>query len=192
MSFYFTSEYYRETRAGFDFVVSVEDASTLHTVSIAPVENGSMDMANNDQLYFGDTIFLTANPNNGYLLKDISVDAGGRYVEVIKENLLAKNATVKVIMPSVDLEITPIFATTLTAEDEVFVTTPVIGHKTIEIPAGVTSFKVYDDGGPKNGCSANATGFLELVAPENYAFQITGTVSIRVNSRDCIYGICWQ
>ena len=40
LSFYFTSEYYRETRAGFDFVVSVEDASTLHTVSIAPVENG--------------------------------------------------------------------------------------------------------------------------------------------------------
>ena len=47
--------------------------------------------------------------------------------------------------------------------------------ETFNIPEGVTSFKVYDDGGKDGNCTSqrNATFFVA----EGYAFQISGTIT---------------
>ena len=48
------------------------------------------------------------------------------------------------------------------------------------IPEGVSSFKVYDDGGAKAQYSNNYDGGLVLTAPDHYVLQLTGTVTAEV------------
>ena len=52
---------------------------------------------------------------------------------------------------------------------------PVTGTSTLTIPNGVTTFKVYDDGGPSGNYSAGCDGYLLLTAPTGYYLQVTGT-----------------
>ena len=49
-----------------------------------------------------------------------------------------------------------------------------------KIPEGVSSFKVYDDGGAKAKYSNNYDGGLVLTAPDNHVLQLTGTVTAEV------------
>ena len=48
------------------------------------------------------------------------------------------------------------------------------------IPEGVSSFKVYDDGGAKAQYSNSYDGGLVLIAPDHYVLQLTGTVTAEV------------
>ena len=48
------------------------------------------------------------------------------------------------------------------------------------IPEGVSSFKVYDDGGAKAQYSNSYDGGLVLTAPDHYVLQLTGTVTAEV------------
>ena len=60
-----------------------------------------------------------------------------------------------------------------------YVNLPTTGTNTLEIGTGVTSFKVYDDGG-KNGnytLSASLDGSLVMTAPEGYVLQVEGTIT---------------
>ncbi len=49
------------------------------------------------------------------------------------------------------------------------------------IPEGVSSFKVYDDGGAKAQYSNSYDGGLVLTAPDHYVLQLTGTVTAEVS-----------
>ena len=49
-----------------------------------------------------------------------------------------------------------------------------------KIPKGVSSFKVYDDGGAKAQYSNNYDGGLVLTAPDHHVLQLTGTVTAEV------------
>ena len=55
-------------------------------------------------------------------------------------------------------------------------TAPVIDLQTV-FNAGVTSIKVYDDGGSDGNYSNNCDGYLLLTAPEGYGFSVSGTVT---------------
>ncbi len=48
------------------------------------------------------------------------------------------------------------------------------------IPSGVSSFNVYDDGGAKAQYSNSYDGGLVLTAPDHYVLQLTGTVTTEV------------
>ena len=48
------------------------------------------------------------------------------------------------------------------------------------IPSGVSSFNVYDDGGAKAKYSNSYDGGLVLTAPDHYVLQLTGTVTAEV------------
>ena len=50
------------------------------------------------------------------------------------------------------------------------------------IPEGVSSFKVYDDGGAKAQYSNNYDGGLVLIAPDHHVLQLTGTVTAEVQA----------
>lgn len=46
----------------------------------------------------------------------------------------------------------------------------------VTVPEGVTSFKIYDDGGADNNYSNNCDGYMLLTAPDGKVWQLTGTV----------------
>ena len=56
------------------------------------------------------------------------------------------------------------------------------------IPEGISSFKVYDDGGAKAKYSNSYDGGLVLIAPEHHVLQLTGTVTAEVQGQNlCDY-----
>ena len=65
---------------------------------------------------------------------------------------------------------------TITANTE-SVNMPVSGTDEHTIAPGVTSFKIYDDGGSEANYSADCNGFIQLTAPEGCTIQLSGTVT---------------
>ena len=53
---------------------------------------------------------------------------------------------------------------------------PTTGESTYNIPANVSSFKVYDDGGQGYRYSPGCTGTLTLTAPAGYSLQLSGSI----------------
>ena len=53
---------------------------------------------------------------------------------------------------------------------------PTTGESTYNIPANVSSFKVYDDGGQGYRYSSGCTGTLVLTAPAGYSLQLSGSI----------------
>lgn len=54
---------------------------------------------------------------------------------------------------------------------------PTTGVDTLVIPDGVTTFKVYDDGGKNGNFSYYCDGYLVIRGPEEYFLRVTGNVS---------------
>ncbi len=54
---------------------------------------------------------------------------------------------------------------------------PKTGERTYNIPANVSSFKVYDDGGKGRIYSPGCDGTLTLTAPEGYRLQLSGNIT---------------
>ena len=61
-----------------------------------------------------------------------------------------------------------------------YINMPKNGIYDADIPEGVSSFKVYDDGGAKAQYSNSYDGGLVLTAPDHYVLQLTGTVTAEV------------
>ena len=61
-----------------------------------------------------------------------------------------------------------------------YINMPKTGIYDADIPEGVSSFKVYDDGGAKAQYSNNYDGGLVLTAPDHHVLQLTGTVTAEV------------
>ena len=57
-----------------------------------------------------------------------------------------------------------------------YINMPATGTDTLVIPDGVTTFKVYDDGGPNETFSAGCEGFLLLTAPEGRLLRLAGSI----------------
>ena len=169
MTLYFTygSGSGRETASGLDFTVTV---FTPHGVNIVGVEGGrvSTDKGTADE---GTMVTLTATPNEGYMLNGISVvDIDGKSVDGTW-NIGANTFTFN--MPAEAVFVTPLFVPV----GDVFVNIPKTGNMEVVIPEGMESIKVYDDGGKDGNYSDQSNAILQLIAPENYVFQISGSVT---------------
>ena len=57
-----------------------------------------------------------------------------------------------------------------------YINMPATGVDTLVIPDGVTTFKVYDDGGPNRDFSSRCNGYLVMRAPEGYLLRVSGYV----------------
>ena len=170
-------------QAGFDLDITVMDVSVPHTVTTLTGENGSVELSGASERYFRDTVTYVANAEEGYYFVGLDVMAGDNQISVILDNAIDQNRSVaKFVMPNTDVSVTPIFMAVANQYSGFYVTTPVTGNKIVAIPAGITSFKVYDDGGKDADCSKGATGILELTAPEGYVFKMTGSLTIQKRS----------
>lgn len=169
--------------AGLDLTATLVSTSTDYDITLnSPVTGGSVSasIAENiaTQAKINDVITLTATPESGYLLSNISVvDANSNPVAVKCDGSFDNTATFS--MPLSSVTVSPTFTDTWTAEGGLYVNMPKTGDKSITIPMGVQSFKVYDDGGAGERYSDNSNSTLTLTAPEGYALRLSGQASIQ-------------
>ena len=169
--------------AGLDLTATLVSTSTDYDITLnSPVTGGSVSasIAENiaTQAKINDVITLTATPESGYLLSNISVvDANSNPVAVKCDGSFDNTATFS--MPLSSVTVSPTFTDTWTAEGGLYVIMPKTGDKSITIPMGVQSFKVYDDGGAGERYSDNSNSTLTLTAPEGYALRLSGQASIQ-------------
>ena len=169
--------------AGLDLTATLVSTSTDYDITLnSPVTGGSVSASIGEniatQAKINDVITLTATPESGYLLSNISVvDANSNPVAVKCDGSFDNTATFS--MPLSSVTVTPTFTDTWTAEGGLYINMPKTGDKSITIPMGVQSFKVYDDGGAGERYSDNSNSTLTLTAPEGYALRLSGQASIQ-------------
>ena len=169
--------------AGLDLTATLVSTSTDYDITLnSPVTGGSVSASIGEniatQAKINDVITLTATPESGYLLSNISVvDANSNPVAVQCDGSFDNTATFS--MPLSSVTVTPTFTDTWTAEGGLYINMPKTGDKSITIPMGVQSFKVYDDGGAGERYSDNSNSTLTLTAPEGYALRLSGQASIQ-------------
>ena len=179
--FYFYSDGSVE-RSGLELNVSVGNPSISHSVLLNTATGGSV-ASNKTEATFGEEITLTLTPSENNLIKGVSVvDGNGNVVKTSEINWYSGTNTAKFIMPGSDVTVTPEFVGSISAAGGDFVNMPVAGTKVVTIPAGVTSFKVYDDGGKNGDYSNDVDGYLVLTAPEGHKLQIAGKVRTESSS----------
>ena len=166
---------------GFNFTVSLVDITAPHEITFEPSEGGSVT-CEDEKVQVGNTVTLNVLPEEGYLLKGINVyDEDGKSLALEGEWQLQPQATLTFTMPYAEVRVEPVFTNDLTAEGGLYVNMPKTGTKNVTVAAGVTSFKVYDDGGPSGRYTVGAEGVLAISAPdapEGYAFMVTWDLSI--------------
>ena len=154
--------------AGLDLLVSIVPNS--YTVAIEPISGGTLS-SDKESAVVGDIVTLTATPDEGYMLNGFVIkDASGNDVPFRGGDFIDKQGSFT--MPAGNVTVTPVFTN---KPIDLFVTIPATGTKTFEIPEGVESFKVYDDGGPDLAYSLAADGSLVLIAPEGSKIKFAGT-----------------
>ena len=170
----YSEEVANSVNPGLDLTVTLINDRPVQIVSVA---GGSL-IADNNFAQEKDLVTLTASPNDGYVLNGISVvDADNNPVAVEGGEWYSGN-TATFTMPSSRVTVTPVWTNNLTAEGGLFMNALVTGTMTATVPVGVTSFKVYDDGGKDGKISQGTGSYLELTAPEGKTFRITGSISM--------------
>jgi hypothetical protein len=185
------TQLYRDTRdyeSGLDLTVNVVK-KTDYTVTCADNVEGGSITCGQTQAEYQDKIEFTATPNEGYYFygfKVVGENDEKRFFNdldeiCMKNECFAVQNPVSFEMPfRENVTVTPVFAPI-----EFFINMPTTGTKNITVPPGVTSFKVYDDGGKDGNYSNNCDGYLVLTAPEGYVFRLEGKfVGIRYNDND--------
>ena len=163
---------------GLDLTVTLVSTSTNYSIDIINPETGGTVTSSPSSTHAGQTVTLSASPSSGYMLSDISVVDGNSNAVSVTDMLWYTGAsTATFSMPGSAVTVTPVFTNSWTADGGLFINMPKTGTKTAPIPAGVQSFKVYDDGGKDGNYSAYCHGTLVLTAPEGCMLQLSGNIT---------------
>ena len=172
--------------AGLDLTVTLISASTEHDITVNAPTGGSVAASVSgtsvSAARVNDVVTLTATPNSGYVLSGLSVTDANNNALAVNWDIWANTATFN--MPAWAVTVTPTFTKTA---DGLSVNMPTTGTKTVTIPSGVQSFKVYDDGGASGNYSANCAGTLTLTAPEGYVLQLSGSITTETPDHLTVY-----
>ena len=163
-------------KRGLDLVVTLLASTVAHAVTIDEVEGGSVTHEGTTAKA-GETVTLDVVPAEGFLFAGIKVmDEEG--IEVVVAGAVSSFSTsVSFIMPGSDVHVTPTFSDAVTP----FVSVPRWGEINFAVPEGLTTVKVYDDGGEDGYYSNFVDGNLVLTAPEGYVAHVTGNMDIEPN-----------
>ena len=156
-----------------------------YTVTVSNVTGGSV-VATPGGGKAGDVISLAVTPNAGYILNGISAEDASHNAVVVNGGEWYGNNMASFSMPGANVMVTPSFTDDLTV-GSLSVNLPQSGIKSITIPAGVQSFKVYDDGGATGSFSAYCNETLTLTAPDGCKLQLTGTMNGGLDSRLSVF-----
>ena len=170
---------YGSQASGLDLTVRVIDKNKGFDIDIIDVTGGTVTVhggATKAHVY--DTLTLDVTTNPGYLITEYAVSPDCN--RAVSGGIWHENPTeATFVMPADDIEITPIITNTLTADGGLYINMPTSNkydYKVVDIPSGVTSFKVFDDGGSMGDYSMYCDGYLLLKAPLDYRLKLSGTV----------------
>ena len=158
--------------SGFAFTVNVVQISP-HTISIASAAGGTMTPSKTSSLP-GAPITLTATPANEYYLSGVVIEGEDNQPVHVDGGKWYTNNTATFIMPNMNVTVTPVFVQGIP-----FVNMPTtrLNDITITLPEEVTTFKIYDDGGPDGNYSDNVDGVIGMEVPIGYTLQISGSLN---------------
>ena len=172
LTFLLHSDYAQEN-AGIDLTVKLVDVNTTSTVSITNPQEGEVS-SSPTSAKVNTEITLTATPGNGYMLENINIkDAENNKVNYSGGKWYSNN-TATFTMPGSNVTVTSSFTTKKSVEDGLYINMPTDAVVTAIIPEGVTSFRLYDDGGENYNYSRVCDGTLILTAPTGYKLKLTG------------------
>ena len=177
--------YFRTSSSGYkglDLTVEVLDVNETHSVNVKDSVGGKI-IPNPATAKGGTDVTLNVVPTDAaWLLNKLTVlDEDGLTLDVSGGLWYAGNTDATFTMPYSDVNITSEFVNSKTAEGGLYVNMPSVGNKAttpkiVTIPTGVTSFKVYDDGGKDGNANGKGLNYMLLTAPEGYLLQLTGKV----------------
>ncbi len=180
MTIYFQSGNAGNDGNGLDFTVTVFNPNEQYTVTINNPVTGGIVSTNKGAARKDETVTLTSTPQSGCLLVDLTVkDANDNNISVDDMRWHTGNSTATFTMPFSAVTVTPTFTDDLTANGGLYINMPKTDTKTVTIPTGVQSFKVYDDGGKDGNYSKNCSGTLVLTAPTGYVLRLSGSITTR-------------
>ena len=177
--------------SGLDLTAEIVNPVSDFNVVVSNPEAGGTVTALPTSAKWSEEVTLTVEPADGYLLKEFIVkDAADNDVSVTGGMWCDTTPTATFNMPSSDVIVTPVFTNEKTLDAGLYVNMPatstVEAPMTVNIPAGLQAFKVYDDGGVGGNNSAKCNGYLLLTAPEGCVLRLTGTVNTYSSSvSDC-------
>ncbi|WP_407450670.1 InlB B-repeat-containing protein [Fibrobacter sp.] len=160
------------TYQGLDLTVEVYDLSAAHAVMVIESDGGTINSSKGSAKY-GETVTLTAVPDEGFVFSNLIVVNSYRETQPV----VFDGKTASFTMPFTDATVMPIFSSE-ESDYGLFVNLPFMGTKTEEIPAGVSWFHVYDDGGSDAYYSDGSNGTLVLTVPDEHVMRISGSFSL--------------
>ena len=180
MMLYFKSDGSDNYR-GLDLTMTLVGDDTEYSITVINPETGGSVAASvggnpATTAKVSNEVTLTATPPSGYMVSDIYVKDENNIPVAVSGGWYSNNQAT-FIMPGSAVTVTPTFTCAKTAADGLYINMPKTGIKTATIPAGVQSFKVYDDGGDERNYSSNCDGTLVLTAPTGYEVQLSGSIT---------------
>lgn len=179
VTFHFKSDNTYEY-AGFEITAQVIDKNVEYTIACADADHGTI-RASATTAKVGTTVMLMATPAEGYLLTGYTLSNSTETIATVDVPWYSATA-LSFTMPNSNVTVTPTF----THKSDLFVNMPTQEDLVVNIPADVTTFKVYDNGGKdgKYGRYIDGIdkyeGYLLLTAPESYTLTIQGTVDTEI------------
>ena len=168
------------TYDGFEITVQVVDATTEHDIICIAADHGFIS-ASAAKATVGTTVTLTATPAAGYKLTSYTLSNSTETIATVSVPWYGA-ADLSFTMPNSNVTVTPTF----TSMSDFYVNMPTQRSLNVNIPADVTTFKVYDDGGKDgdyggyNDDLDDYEGYMLLTAPAGYCLTIQGTVNTEI------------
>lgn len=161
------------TAGGVYIDVGVVNVSGKFRISLPDCNNGSITVDKKSALE-GDTVTITANPKEGYLLSDLEAswydsESGYHYIDVAGGTWYNNEA--KFVMPAGDVKISAYFDRP--ENGSYYVAIPQTDTLKLDIPEGMKSIVIYSDYSYIDWLYySNSDGVLVLTAPEGYKLVV--------------------
>ena len=167
---YLNSRYDATSAAGLDLTVNVVDKDELEfAVMCDAVVVGGTFSCGKEKSKGNEFVTLSAEPAEGYKLAGYEVASAKESVVYALES---SDNTASFEMPYADVSVKPVF---VEQNSNFYADMPRIRTRKVIIPEGVTTLKVYDDGGKDGDYSEGSDGTLQIEAPPGYILVLSGT-----------------
>lgn len=169
-----------------------------YTITVETATGGKV-VSSKSKAFPNDEITLTVQPDNGYVIKSLVVkDASNNALPITARTgwnsfdtadalWYVQEYTFKMPSSITDVTVTPVFERA--ADTELTYIKNLYQDPMLQVPAGVTTFKVYDDGGLDGPYTVRKNGKQRfgITVAEGYVIEVNGEVDTYTNHKLLFY-----